>query len=176
MGRLASLGCPSSHHSKVHERTVQEWVGWYRQGGLAAVRAPRRAGKGRAAKRSPEQQSQLVAQAATGSLFTAGEVRTWVADTFGVVDTASSMSTLLNRLGCAKKVPRPMNPKTSVEAQAAWKRGLVAARTNAGVRAGSPLAWEMRCGWAGVASSVGCGHHAASRSSRRWRSPTPGAL
>jgi transposase len=106
-----------------HERTVQEWVGWYRAGGIAAVRAPRRAGKGRAAKLSAEQQAQLVAQAATGAFFTVFDAMAWVADTFGAAYTPSGMYTLLGRLGCRKKVPRPMNPKTSAEAQAAWKGG-----------------------------------------------------
>ena len=107
----------------VHERTVQEWVGWYRTGGIAAVRAPRRAGKGRAARLTPEQQAQLVAHAATGGFFTVADVLDWVANTFGVDYTASGMYTLLARLGCRKKVPRPMNPKTSAEAQLAWKKG-----------------------------------------------------
>lgn len=107
----------------VHERTVQQWLGWYRRGGIPAVRAPRRAGKGRVAKLTPAQQAQLVAQAATGCFFTVTDALRWVADTFGVRYTASGMYTLLDRLGCAKKVPRPMNPKTSPEAQAAWKRG-----------------------------------------------------
>lgn len=107
----------------VHERTVQEWVGWYRRGGLAAVRAPRRAGKGRAAKLTPEQQAQLLAEAATGSFFTVADALNWAAEAFGVSYTSSGMYTLLSRLGCAKKVPRPMNPKTSPEAQAAWEKG-----------------------------------------------------
>lgn len=92
-------------------------------GGIAAVRAPRRAGKGRVAKLTAAQQAQLLTEAATGSFFTVHDALRWVAETFGVVYTASGMYTLLDRLGCAKKVPRPMNPKTSVEAQAAWKRG-----------------------------------------------------
>lgn len=107
----------------VHERTVQEWVGWYRTGGIAAVRLPRRAGKGRAAKLSAEQQAQLVDQVGHGRFFTAADAVRWVADSFGVTYSASGMYTLLDRLGCTKKVPRPMNPKTSVEAQAAWKKG-----------------------------------------------------
>ena len=107
----------------VHERTVQEWVGWYRAGGLPAVRAPRRAGSGRVAKLSGAQQAQLVAEAARGTFFTVVDAVTWVALTFDVHYTASGMYTLLARLGCRKKVPRPMNPKTSAEAQTAWKKG-----------------------------------------------------
>jgi transposase len=107
----------------VHERTVQAWVGWYRQGGIPAVRAPRRAGRGRAAYLTAEQQAHLLAQAATGTFFTVADAVAWVAATFGVTYTAKGMYSLLDRLGCHKKVPRPMNPKTSPEAQTAWKRG-----------------------------------------------------
>jgi transposase len=107
----------------VHERTVQEWIGWYRQGGIAAVRVPHRAGQGRVAYLTAEQQAQLLAQAATGTFFTVFDAVAWVADTFGVTYTAKGMYSLLDRLGCQKKVPRPMNPKTSPEAQTAWKRG-----------------------------------------------------
>lgn len=107
----------------VHERTVQEWVGWYRGGGIPAVRAPRRAGKGRAAYLTAAQQAQLVAQTATGAFFTVSDAVTWVQDRWGVAYAPKGMYTLLDRLGCAKKVPRPMNPKTSAEAQAAWKGG-----------------------------------------------------
>jgi transposase len=107
----------------VNYRTVQDWLGWYRQGGLVAVRAHRRAGKGRAAYLTVEQQGQLLAKAATGCFFTVADAVQWVATTFGVTYTAKGMQRLLRRLGCRKKVPRPMNPKTSVEAQTAWKRG-----------------------------------------------------
>jgi transposase len=107
----------------VNYRTVQDWVAWYRHGGLSEVRRHRRAGKGRAAYLSPDQQHQLVAQAATGSFFTVADAVQWVTASFGVTYTSKGMHRLLRRLGCRKKVPRPMNPKTSVEAQAAWKGG-----------------------------------------------------
>jgi transposase len=107
----------------VNYRTVQDWLAWYRRGGLAQVRRHRRAGKGRAAYLSAEQQAQLVAEAATGHFFTVVDAVRWVAETFGVAYTPKGMHRLLTRLGCRKKVPRPINPKTSPEAQAAWKTG-----------------------------------------------------
>jgi transposase len=61
--------------------------------------------------------------AASGHFFTAADAVRWVAETFGVTSTAKGMHHLLRRLGCRKKVPRPMNPKTSEAAQAAWKKG-----------------------------------------------------
>jgi transposase len=107
----------------VNYRTVQDWLGWYRVGGLSEVRRHRRAGKGRAAYLTPEQQARLVAEAATGGFFTAADAVRWAAATFGVTYTTKGMHRLLGRLGCRKKAPRPMNPKTSAEAQAAWKKG-----------------------------------------------------
>lgn len=107
----------------VHERTVQQWLTWYRVGGLAAVRGHRRAGPGRAAYLSADQQAALLAQAATGSFYTAHDAMRWVVDQFGVHYTVKGMYRLLARLKTHPKVPRPQNPKTSPEAQAAWKRG-----------------------------------------------------
>jgi transposase len=107
----------------VHERTVQEWLGWYRAGGLAAVRGHRRAGKGRAAYLAPDQQAQLVRHTASGAVYTAQDAVEWVEAQFGVRYTRDGIYGLLRRLGVRPKVPRPMNPKTSIEAQDAWKRG-----------------------------------------------------
>lgn len=106
-----------------HERTVQQWLAWYRQGGLAALRSHRRQGAGRAAYLSAAQQAALVAQAATGAFYTAQDAVAWVAEQFGVHYTLKGMYRLLARLKTRPKVPRPRNPKTSPEAQAAWKRG-----------------------------------------------------
>lgn len=107
----------------VHERTVQEWLGWYRQGGLTTVRGHRRAGKGRAAYLTAEQQAQLVRHAASGAIYTAQDAVDWVEARFGVRYTRDGMYGVLRRLKVGPKVPRPMNPKTSPAAQAAWKRG-----------------------------------------------------
>ena len=87
------------------------------------MRAPRRAGTGRAAYLTAEQQAQLVTQTATGTFFTVSDAVTWVQDQWGVVYAPKGMYTLLDRLGCAKTVPRPMNPKTDAEAQTDWERG-----------------------------------------------------
>jgi transposase len=107
----------------VHERNVQRWVGWYREGGLPTVMAHRRQGKGRQALLSAEQREQVVAQTATGAFRTAAEVRRWVLDTFGVPYSEGGMYALLGRLRVHPKVPRPVNPKADMAEQDAWKRG-----------------------------------------------------
>jgi transposase len=112
-----------------HERTVQQWLAWYRQAGLAGLRAHRRQGPGKAAWLSPEQQAALVAAAATGSFYTAQDAVAWVQQSFGVTYRLKGMYRLLDRLKVRPKVPRPFNPKRAPEAQAAWKGGAYAPRS-----------------------------------------------
>jgi transposase len=107
----------------VHYRTLQTWLGWYRLGGLAAVRAHHQAGKGRTAYLTAAQQAQLVDQAASGAFFTAKDVQQWLAQTFGVQYRLKGVYRLLARLGCHPKRPRPYNPRSSEAEQAAWKKG-----------------------------------------------------
>jgi len=107
----------------VHERAVQQWVAWYRVGGLAEVAAHRKAGKGSRARLSGEQQGALLAEAATGRFRTATEALTWVQASFGAVYTRSGMHQLLRRLHCKPKIPRPLAEKADLETQAAWKKG-----------------------------------------------------
>jgi transposase len=106
-----------------HERTVQQWLAWYRQAGLAGVRAHRRQGPGKVAWLSAEQQAALVAEAATGRFYTAQDAVTWVREQCGVTYRLTGMYRLLARLSVHPTVPRPFNPKRSPEAQAAWKGG-----------------------------------------------------
>jgi transposase len=106
----------------VHERSVQHWVAWYRAGGLEAVAAHRKAGKGTRARLSPEQQALLRAETATGRFRTAAEVVTWVQERFGVGYTVSGMHQLLRRLRCKPTVPRPAE-KADPVAQEGWKKG-----------------------------------------------------
>jgi transposase len=107
----------------VHERSVQQWVAWYRAGGRAAVTTPRRQGKGKTPWLTTDQQARLCAHAATGAIHTAAQARAWVADTFGVSYTEGGMYAVLGRLTIHPKVPRPVNPKTDLAAQERWKKG-----------------------------------------------------
>ena len=106
-----------------HERTVQQWLAWYRQDGLAGIRTHRRRGPGKLAWLSAEQQSALVAEAAKGFFYTAQDAVTWVQEQFGVTYRLKGMYRLLARLQTHPKVPRPFNPNASPEQQAAWKGG-----------------------------------------------------
>jgi transposase len=107
----------------IHYLTLQQWVAWYRQGGLATVGAHPKGGKGRTSWLSRQQQEQLRQQVAQGRFLTAQEAVGWVAQTFGVQYTQGSMYSLLARLNSGKKVPRPLAEKASLEGQEQWKRG-----------------------------------------------------
>ena len=107
----------------VSRRSVQRWLGWYRAGGLARVRSPRRGGPGKPCFLTPAQQERLVAEAATGMFRTGQAVRDWIEDRFGVAYTVAGVYTLMERLGLRLKVPRPQHPQVDPQAQAAWKKG-----------------------------------------------------
>ena len=108
----------------VHRGSVQRWLGWYRQGGLAAVAQHRQGGRqGRAAYLTAAQQAQLTAETAQGTIRTVGAAVRWAERELGVRYTYWGMRTLLHRLQIGPKVPRPLAAKADLDAQEAWKRG-----------------------------------------------------
>lgn len=107
----------------VHYRTVQRWVGWYRQGGVAEVCARHGGGHGQPSWLTPEQEAAVAEEAAQGTFTTAADVRRWVADRFGVTYRPKGIYGLLRRVRCWPKVPRPIHTKADLEAQEAWKKG-----------------------------------------------------
>jgi transposase len=109
----------------VHYRTVEEWVGWYRAGGLAEVAqhqvgGPRRQGKRRL---SDEQERLLSEKAARDGFPTIASAIGWTADTLKVELSLTQMRDVFKGLKLRKKVPRPVSDRASGEAQAAWKKG-----------------------------------------------------
>ncbi len=107
----------------VSRNSVQQWLRWYREGGLAEVRSHRRGGHGTPSSLTPDQERQVAAAATTGVFATAQEVRDWIEEQFGVVYTVGSMYTLLPRLGIRRKVPRPRHTKADAQAQETWQKG-----------------------------------------------------
>jgi len=113
----------------VDYRSVQRWAAWYRTGGLPAVRAHRLGGTGQPPFLSPAAQAQVADEVATGRFRTAGEIRDWIRAQYGVTYTLGGVYSLLERLRCAPKVPRPVHAKADPEAQAAWKKGASSRRS-----------------------------------------------
>jgi transposase len=107
----------------VHYRTVQRWVDWYRAGGVPTVRAHRMGGHGQPAFLSADAQAAVAAAVAMGRFRTAAEVGDWIAATYGVRYRPGGLASLLERLQCAPKVPRPVHAKADLAAQDRFKRG-----------------------------------------------------
>jgi transposase len=116
MGQVAEV-------TGVHYRTVQRWVGWYRQGGTAEVCAHHGGGQGQPSWLTPEQEAAVVEEAAKGTFTTAADVRRWVREQFGVTYRPKGIYGLLRRVHCHPKVSRPIHIKANPEAQGAWKKG-----------------------------------------------------
>jgi len=109
----------------VNYRTLQEWVAWYRQGGLPEVlrRVRGHQARGQPAYLTVLQQRALVARVALGDFKTVWEVRRWVEARWGIVYTYAGMWERMTRLRLGLKVPRPQAEKASQPAQARWKKG-----------------------------------------------------
>jgi transposase len=107
----------------VDYRSVQRWVAWYRKGGLDEVRRHHAGGYGQTPRLTEEQQEHLAAEVETGRFRNGVAIRAWVAETFGVSYTDGGMYSLLERLRCKPKVPRPLHEKANLAEQEAWKKG-----------------------------------------------------
>jgi transposase len=142
----------------VHYRTVQEWVKWYRQGGLEEVRGHRLGAAGGAkARLEGEELEKLKAKVEQGEFKTIWEAVKWVKDEFKVEYSYWGMRWVFKRLKLKKKVPRPQNPKASVEKQQAWKEsGLGEKLEEVGYGGREGLYWadEMRVGLIGQVRRV----------------------
>jgi transposase len=107
----------------VHYRTAQEWIAWYKQGGLAQVKARKRGGVGRQPRLNPEQKEALLAKARGEGLVSVKDGLRFVQEQFGVTYTESGMNKVFSALELRKKVPRPRNAKASQEVQESYKKG-----------------------------------------------------
>ena len=107
----------------VDYRTVQRWVAWYRQGGLAIVRGRKMGGTGQVPYLSPAQEAELAAEIGTGRFRQGEEMRAHIAKRYGVSYTIGGIYSLAERLACAPKVPRPGHAKADPAARDAVKRG-----------------------------------------------------
>ncbi len=115
----------AAHLAGVGQRSLERWLGWYRQGGLGAVlaRVPGHGAPGQPSRLTASQQQALVAETATGAFRTYHEARDWVEAQFGVSYTYQGMYTLLARLGIPPKVPRPLATNADLAVQEGWKKG-----------------------------------------------------
>jgi transposase len=96
----------------VHYRTVQEWVKWYRQGGIEAVKSHRQGGSGGVkARLEGEELGKLKAKVEQGEFKTIWEAVKWVKDKFEVEYSYWGMRWVFKRLKLKKKYPAPKTLK-----------------------------------------------------------------
>jgi transposase len=67
----------------VDERSVQRWLAWYREGGLAPLEERPAGSQGAPSFLTAEQREELADEVATGRFRTAGEIRQWGAERWG---------------------------------------------------------------------------------------------
>jgi transposase len=106
-------------------RTVQDWVGWYRAGGLAEVARHRVGGLRRQLRPplTPEQEAALVERAGTVGFATRQVALAWLAEQFGARLTMRQLERVIARPGLRLKVPRPISDRADPARQDAWKKG-----------------------------------------------------
>ncbi len=107
----------------VNRRTAQEWLLWYRQGGLEQVRAHKRGGHGKPSRLNGEQKASLVAKACADGFVSIKDGVRFVREQFGIEYTESGMTKVFSALQLRKKVPRPRNAKATEEVQESYKKG-----------------------------------------------------
>lgn len=88
----------------VHYRTIQQWVAWYRRGGVAEVLRHRHGGcQGRTPLLTREQQLKLVERANSEGFSTIGQAVEWVEKELGTTYTYWGMRWVFQRLKLKKK-------------------------------------------------------------------------
>jgi transposase len=105
----------------VHYLTVHRWAAWYRQGDLAGVWAHRMGGTGQAPFLSKEAEAAVAAEVESGCFRTGAEIRGWIEAEYGAACTVAGVYSLLKRLRCRPKVPRPLHTKADLGRQDARK-------------------------------------------------------
>lgn len=109
----------------VSYRAVQQWLAWYRAGGLAEMvrRVTGHASHGTPPHLNAKQQRALAARVELGDFKTVWEVIRWAEDRWGIRYSYQGMYSLMKRHRLKLKVPRPQSEKAVPAQQAAWKKG-----------------------------------------------------
>jgi transposase len=108
----------------VHYRTLQEWIAWYRQGGIDEVVAHRHGGHSAQERRlRAEQEAELKRKADAGEIRSIADGVKWAQESHQVTYSYWGMRHVFHRLQLKLKVPRPRNPKASAQEQETWKKG-----------------------------------------------------
>ena len=108
----------------IHLRTLQQWLAWYRQGGLSEVLAHRHGGHaGRCSPLSASEQAQLKTLAATGQIGSLWDGDAWAQEHCGVTYNCWGMRSVFARLGLKKKFLVLVPPRHPIKHNKPEKRG-----------------------------------------------------
>lgn len=107
-------------------RSVQNWLRWYRAGGVGEVcrRVTGYHSGGVEAYLNAVQQRALAAKVSLGAFRTVWDAVQWVEDRWGIRYSYHGLYALLKRHDLHLKVPRPRSEKADPQQQAAWKKGV----------------------------------------------------
>lgn len=105
-------------------RTVEAWLGLYREGGLEAL-APK-AGEKRGPKHGLDARAdkELRKKLARGSFRTGGQAREWLESRFGIRRSERTVRRWMGKSGAGLKVVRPRHPGSSERAREQFKGSL----------------------------------------------------
>ena len=78
---------------------------------MPSVLSHKMGGKGQGPFLTDEAQEQVAQEVGTGRFRTAGEIGEWIAEQYGVTYKMGGIYSLLHRLRCSPKVPRPLHAK-----------------------------------------------------------------
>jgi transposase len=106
-------------------RSVQNWLKWYRQGGVREVcrRVTGYQSAGVPAHLTPLQQRALAAKVALGEFRTVWDAVRWVEDRWSIRYSYQGMYAMLKRHDLHLKVPRRRSEKADPQQQGAWQKG-----------------------------------------------------
>lgn len=106
----------------VHYVTAQQWVAWYRQGGISEVCRHKRGNPlGSSARLNKEQLERLHQQASSGAFRTAADVAQWIEKELGVTYTRWGIYTLLRGLCPLLLLCASVRLQSSVPARSVWR-------------------------------------------------------
>jgi len=102
-------------------------VSWYRKGGVAEVVSHKMGGKGQVPYLTDEAEEQVAREVATGRFRTAGEIRDWIAEEYGVTYKMGGIyPPKAECTGCdvGRRYPVPCMPRLTRGSKPSGKRGV----------------------------------------------------
>ena len=109
---------------RVTTATLNQWINWYREGGIEGLLArPVGAGGGKVPRFTPQEWERFREHLARGEWRTARDAQCWLRETLGLEISRKEVSRHLGKLGARRKVGRRSHVKKDPAATEAFKSG-----------------------------------------------------